>query len=89
MAWFNISISAEFILPQSFQGFMLVKFWTMFFLITTPYMVHKIKEHGQSTQTARQQQGLQVTPKLWLLSMELASCHPSGTMKLDIARWHL
>jgi hypothetical protein len=53
MAWFNISISAEFTLPQSFQGFMLVTFWTMFFLITPPYMVHKIKEHGHSAQTAR------------------------------------
>jgi hypothetical protein len=37
MAWFNISISAEFILPQSSQGFMLVKYWTMFFLVTILY----------------------------------------------------
>jgi hypothetical protein len=29
--------------------------------------------------------GSQVTPEFWVLSMELASCHPFGTYNFDVA----
>jgi hypothetical protein len=51
------SISAEFILPHSFQDFMLVKFWTVVLpcnnTIWNSTGVQKLKEHGHLAQTAR------------------------------------
>jgi len=36
-------------------------------------------------QSARRQGGSQLTPELWVLSTELASCHVSGTWNLEVA----
>ena len=45
----------------------------------------KICTSSLAPSTKRQIRGLQVIPELWILSIELASSHPSGAWNVDVA----
>ena len=50
-----------------------------------PYIQKCVSLHMHLAESTKQQSGLQITLDLWLLNMECASCHPSGTQNLDVA----